>query len=98
MTTVHAFLFFTHSFPSSGYEQVADLSCKVLCQKQGRIERSKLKFLVPSVGTFFTPLALVDAFFAQDKKRAISSRRFVAPVRNTSRMPLDIELIAVVFQ
>lgn len=50
-------------------------------QNKGKVERSKLKFLVPSVGTFFTPLLLEKAFIEQDRKRAISSRRFVAPVR-----------------
>ncbi|RPB23497.1 IMP-specific 5-nucleotidase [Terfezia boudieri ATCC MYA-4762] len=61
----------------------------IQCQKQGKIERSKLRFLVPSVGTFFTPLALVDAFVAQDKRRAISSRRFVAPSFNDIRLILN---------
>ncbi|KAF8473140.1 IMP-specific 5'-nucleotidase [Kalaharituber pfeilii] len=61
----------------------------ITCQNEGRPERSKLRFLVPSVGTFFTPLALVDAFIAQDERRAISSRRFVAPSFNDIRIILN---------
>jgi IMP and pyridine-specific 5'-nucleotidase len=44
--------------------------------------RSKLKMLVPSIGIFFTPLPLKEAFLRTDPKRAISQRRFVAPSFN----------------
>ena len=50
---------------------------------------SKLKLLVPSVGTFFTPLPLKAAFERQDDKRYISSRRFVAPSFNDVRLILN---------
>ncbi|WPG99773.1 IMP-specific 5'-nucleotidase 1 [Acrodontium crateriforme] len=50
---------------------------------------SKLKLLVPSVGSFFTPLSLQDAFQWQDKRRFISSRRFVAPSFNDIRVVLN---------
>ena len=50
---------------------------------------SKLKLLVPSVGNFFTPLPLQDAFEYQDQKRFISSRRFVAPSFNDIRLILN---------
>lgn len=50
---------------------------------------SKLKLLVPSVGLFFTPLPLQDAFERQDRKRFISSRRFVAPSFNDIRLILN---------
>ncbi|SMR49424.1 unnamed protein product [Zymoseptoria tritici ST99CH_3D1] len=50
---------------------------------------SKLKLLVPSVGTFFTPLPLQAAFAWQDQKRRISSRRFVAPSFNDIRQVLN---------
>jgi len=50
---------------------------------------SKLKLLVPSVGTFFTPLPLQDAFKFQDERRYISSRRFVAPSFNDVRLVLN---------
>ncbi|EMC92671.1 hypothetical protein BAUCODRAFT_151081 [Baudoinia panamericana UAMH 10762] len=56
-------------------------------QKTGGI--SKLKLLVPSVGVFFTPLPLQDAFIHQDQKRFISSRRFVAPSFNDIRLILN---------
>ena len=50
---------------------------------------SKLKLLVPSVGTFFTALPLQQAFKFQDKQRYISSRRFVAPSFNDIRLILN---------
>jgi IMP and pyridine-specific 5'-nucleotidase len=59
------------------------------CDRAGHIERSKLRFLVPSVGRFFTPLLLEKAFMAQDERRAISSRRFVAPSFNDIRLVLN---------
>ncbi|KAF2208055.1 hypothetical protein CERZMDRAFT_101753 [Cercospora zeae-maydis SCOH1-5] len=58
-------------------------------QRHGNENRSKLKLLVPSVGTFFTPLPLRDAFDWQDRKRHISSRRFVAPSFNDIRLVLN---------
>ncbi len=51
--------------------------------------QSKLKLLVPSIGTFFTRLPLADAFRYQDRKRFISSRRFVPPSFNDIRLILN---------
>lgn len=45
--------------------------------------------LVPSIGSFFTPLHLEAAFVYQDQHRAISSRRFVAPSFNDVRLILN---------
>jgi len=50
---------------------------------------SKLKLLVPPLGTFFTPLRLNDAFLHQDEVRRISSRRFVPPSFNDVRAILN---------
>lgn len=58
-------------------------------QKAGTHSHSKLKLLVPSIGTFFTRLPLADAFRYQDKKRFISSRRFVPPSFNDIRVILN---------
>jgi IMP-specific 5'-nucleotidase len=58
-------------------------------QKVGLQGQSKLKLLVPSIGTFFTRLPLVDAFRYQDRKRSISSRRFVPPSFNDIRLILN---------
>jgi len=58
-------------------------------QKNGTHGRSKLKLLVPSVGVFFTPLLLVEAFVHQDTRRRISSRRFVPPSFNDIRLILN---------
>ncbi|KAF1987082.1 IMP-specific 5'-nucleotidase-like protein 1 [Aulographum hederae CBS 113979] len=58
-------------------------------QQAGTHERSKLKMLVPSVGMFFTPLYLHDAFVYQDNRRFISSRRFVPPSFNDIRLILN---------
>lgn len=51
--------------------------------------KSKLKLLVPTVGTFFTRLHLQDAFNYQDERRFISRRRFVAPSFNDIRLILN---------
>ncbi|KAH7312016.1 IMP-specific 5'-nucleotidase-like protein 1 [Rhexocercosporidium sp. MPI-PUGE-AT-0058] len=58
-------------------------------QKVGLQGQSKLKLLVPSIGTFFTRLPLADAFRYQDRKRFISSRRFVPPSFNDIRLILN---------
>jgi IMP and pyridine-specific 5'-nucleotidase len=58
-------------------------------QQAGTHDRSKLKLLVPSVATFFTPLALHDAFIWQDQRRFISWRRFVPPSFNDVRLVLN---------
>ncbi|KAL8947917.1 MAG: hypothetical protein Q9222_005842 [Ikaeria aurantiellina] len=58
-------------------------------QKRGNHARSKLKLLVPSVGVFFTPLHLEEAFKFQDDRRKISSRRFVPPSFNDIRLTLN---------
>jgi IMP and pyridine-specific 5'-nucleotidase len=58
-------------------------------QQAGTQDRSKLKLLVPSVGIFFTPLNLHDAFLYQDNCRFISCRRFVAPSFNDIRLILN---------
>ena len=66
-------------------------------QKAGTHVRSKLKLLVPSVGVFFTPLLLKDAFEWQDRRRRISSRRFVAPSFNDIRLILNsAQLMSIV--
>ena len=55
--------------------------------------------LVPTVGTFFTPLFLRDAFLYQDERRYISSRRFVAPSFNDVRIILNTaQVLALVRQ
>ncbi|EON65249.1 IMP-specific 5'-nucleotidase 1 [Coniosporium apollinis CBS 100218] len=58
-------------------------------QKAGTHAHSKLKLLVPSVGIFFTPLPLHDAFIYQDSRRFISYRRFVPPSFNDIRLILN---------
>lgn len=44
---------------------------------------------MPTVGGFFTPLPLEDAFKYQDSRKRISSRRFVAPSFNDVRAVLN---------
>lgn len=58
-------------------------------QRDGTHTRSKLKLLIPSVGVFFTPLLLEEAFEYQDLQRRISSRRFVPPSFNDIRLILN---------
>ena len=57
---------------------------------------SKLKLLVPTVGPFFTRLPLEAAFKYQDRKRYISSRRFVSPSFNDIRLILNSAQIMAV--
>ncbi|KAK0612287.1 IMP-specific 5-nucleotidase [Bombardia bombarda] len=57
---------------------------------------SKLKLLVPSIGPFFTRLPLEAAFKFQDRKRYISSRRFVSPSFNDIRLILNSAQIMAV--
>lgn len=64
----------------------ASLIATVAHQNDGTDARSKLKFLVPSVGSFFTPLPLKRAFLYQDERRKISARRFVPPSFNDIRL------------
>lgn len=40
---------------------------------------SKLKRMVPTVGTFFTPMRLVEAFREYDEFFALSRRQYVPP-------------------
>ncbi|KAF4634035.1 hypothetical protein G7Y89_g4071 [Cudoniella acicularis] len=58
-------------------------------QDIGIQHQSKLKLLVPSIGTFFTRLPLVEAFKIQDRIRSISYRRFVPPSFNDIRLILN---------
>jgi IMP and pyridine-specific 5'-nucleotidase len=58
-------------------------------QKVDLHHQSKLKLLVPSIGTFFTRLPLAEAFRYQDRQRFISSRRFVPPSFNDIRLILN---------
>lgn len=58
-------------------------------QETGAPGKSKLNLLVPTVGSFFTPLPLEDAFKYQDSQRFISRRRFVAPSFNDIRLILN---------
>ena len=50
---------------------------------------SKLRMLVPTAGPFFTRLPLEAGFKYQDRKRYISSRRYVAPSFNDVRQVLN---------
>lgn len=58
-------------------------------QREGSPFPSKLKLLVPSIGNFFTRLPLEAAYKYQDRKRFISSRRFVSPSFNDVRLILN---------
>ncbi|KAI5955752.1 ISN1 [Candida jiufengensis] len=54
-----------------------------------RNSTSRLRNLVPSLGRFFTPLPLTEAFLIEDERRAISKRRLVSPSFNDVRMILN---------
>jgi len=57
---------------------------------------SKLHQLVPSIGTFFTPLPLKDAFYQQNRRRSITGRRFVPPSFNDVRHILNAAQIMAI--
>jgi IMP and pyridine-specific 5'-nucleotidase len=75
--------------PSVTFFWAALIANLVEHQKVGLHGQSKLKLLVPTIGTFFTRLPLADAFRYQDRKRFISSRRFVPPSFNDIRLILN---------
>lgn len=54
---------------------------------------SRLRKLVPSIGKFYTPLPLAQAFLIADDKRLISKRQFVSPSFNDIRSTLNIAQI-----
>jgi IMP and pyridine-specific 5'-nucleotidase len=60
--------------------------------------KSKLNLLVPTVGSFYTPLPLEDAFKYQDSQRFISRRRFVAPSFNDIRLILNSSQLIGLFR
>jgi len=66
-----------------------NMSHPVAHHRENKASVSKLKLLVPSIGMFFTPLRLNDAFHYQDSVRRISSRRFVPPSFNDVRAILN---------
>jgi IMP-specific 5''-nucleotidase. len=53
------------------------------------VAMSRLRRLVPSLGRFFTPLPLKEAFLFEDERRSISKRRLVSPSFNDVRMILN---------
>ncbi|KFH47030.1 IMP-specific 5'-nucleotidase-like protein [Hapsidospora chrysogenum ATCC 11550] len=65
-------------------------------QGQDNAFPSKLGMLVPTAGPFFTRLPLEAAFKYQDRKRYISSRRYVAPSFNDVRLVLNSAQIMAV--
>jgi len=54
------------------------------------MDHSRLRRLVPTIGTFFTPLHLSEAFSLYDMKYQITKRRFVAPSFNELRHILNL--------
>ncbi len=56
-------------------------------------QRSRLLQYVPSVGRFFTPLPLSQAFLLYDTKYAISARRHVSPSFNEIRHIMNLSQV-----
>ncbi|KAJ1562739.1 IMP 5'-nucleotidase [Cladochytrium tenue] len=65
-------------------------------QSSGLPELSRLTQLVPSVGTFFTPLPLRDSFLEINKKRSIAGRRNVPPSFNDIRHLLNLSQVTAI--
>ncbi|KAJ3213816.1 IMP 5'-nucleotidase [Dinochytrium kinnereticum] len=68
----------------------------ILHQNTGLPELSRLSQLVPSIGRFFTALPLVESFLLLNKKRSISSRRFVPPSFNDIRHILNTAQVTAI--
>ena len=79
----------SHRLSFAATRRSSNAAGAVASDAAGTPEQSRLRFLVPSVGRFFTPLLLEQAFVEQDQRRAISSRRFVAPSFNDIRVRSD---------
>lgn len=60
---------------------------------QGHPHNARLKRLCPSIGTFFTPLPLVEAFKELERDRSFIGRRFVPPSFNDIRYLLNLAQI-----
>lgn len=54
-------------------------------QRENKQYLSRLRQLVPTLGTMFTQLPLEAAFYIEDDRRGISKRRFVSPSFNDVR-------------
>jgi IMP and pyridine-specific 5'-nucleotidase len=65
-------------------------------QSKGTPSYSRLYGFVPSLGCFFTPLPLMDAFRFQNERHRIASRRFVPPSFNDIRRLLNSAQIQAV--
>ena len=57
--------------------------------------QSRLRRMVPSVGSFFTPLRLVEAFREYDEHFALSRRRYVPPNFAEMRHVLNIAQVMI---
>ena len=65
-------------------------------EQQGSPHLSQLYRLVPSIGSFFTPLPLKQAFLIQDARVKLSARRFVPPSFNDIRRILNTAQIMAI--
>ncbi|KAJ1659527.1 IMP 5'-nucleotidase [Dispira simplex] len=61
----------------------------ITMQEKGLEKYSRLRRLVPTIGTFFTPLPLRDAFLYSNAKYAIASRKYIPPSFNEIRRILN---------
>ena len=97
MGIIDFFFFFRKTTGNMTSRTFSDpLLLAVTHQKEDNPVPSKLKLLVPSIGPFFTRLPLEAAFKYQDRKRYISSRRFVSPSFNDVRLILNSAQIMAV--
>ncbi|KAJ3332975.1 IMP 5'-nucleotidase [Blyttiomyces sp. JEL0837] len=68
----------------------------MLHQNSGLPELSRLSQLVPSIGRFFTPLPLKEAFIAVNKIRSVAARRYVPPSFNDIRHILNMAQVSAI--
>ncbi|KAJ3096651.1 IMP 5'-nucleotidase [Phlyctochytrium planicorne] len=68
----------------------------ILHQNTDLPELSRLRQLVPTIGRFFTTLPLRESFLQLNKRRSISSRRFVPPSFNDIRHLLNAAQVTAI--
>lgn len=68
----------------------------ILHDHNGVPEISRLSQLVPSIGTFFTPLPLKDTFLDINMKKGIAGRRYVPPSFNDVRYILNFAQVTAI--
>lgn len=91
----------SHSFVLNAMEGYADTMSnfeELVEEHRADPVRSRLKQYVPTIGTFFTPLPMRQAFEVYDRKYAVSKRRHLPPTFNEVRHMLNLAQVLALSQ